>query len=137
MARPEKEIPVETPMEVAELAHELRALRRGSNLTYKDLSARSHYSAAALSTAASGNGVPKWEIVEAFVRGCGFTGDMGSWQRLYRNAVARLRLTLSRQRAGPPADAVIPAQLDGLLALVQHSMEAHQGDAVPRPAAGP
>lgn len=58
MARPENEIPTTAPMEVAELARELRALRRGAGLTYKDLAAKSHYSAAALSTAASGKTGP-------------------------------------------------------------------------------
>ncbi|MCX4818490.1 helix-turn-helix domain-containing protein [Streptomyces sp. NBC_01142] len=89
MARPEKEIPAKTPMEVAELARELRAIRRGSNLTYKQLSERCHYSAAALSTAASGNAVPKWDIVEAFVRGCGYTGSLDTWSRLHKNALVR------------------------------------------------
>ncbi|MFF5654509.1 helix-turn-helix domain-containing protein [Streptomyces collinus] len=89
MPRPEKDIPATTPMEVAELARELRALRRSSGMTYKDLSTKSHYSAAALSTAASGKSVPKWEVVESFVRGCGFTGDLNTWKRLHQNAQAR------------------------------------------------
>lgn len=76
-------------MEVAELARNLRALRRSSGLTFKQLSGMSHYSAAALSTAASGKTVPKWEVVEAFVRGCGTTGDLTAWIRLHQNAQAR------------------------------------------------
>ncbi|MGI5397947.1 helix-turn-helix domain-containing protein [Streptomyces sp. CA-135486] len=91
MARPEKDIPATAPMEVAELARELRALRRSRGLTYKDLAGKSHYSAAALSTAASGKTVPKWEVVESFVRGCGFTGDLTTWRRLHMNAQARAR----------------------------------------------
>ncbi|WP_079060958.1 helix-turn-helix domain-containing protein [Streptomyces prasinus] len=91
MPRPEKDIPATAPMEVAELARELRALRRSSGLTYKDLAGKSHYSAAALSTAASGKTVPKWELVESFVRGCGFTGDLTTWTRLYQNAQARAK----------------------------------------------
>ncbi|MDU9001714.1 hypothetical protein [Streptomyces mirabilis] len=43
--------------EVAELARELRALRRSAQLTYQRLSAKSHYTAAPLSAAASGNTV--------------------------------------------------------------------------------
>jgi transcriptional regulator with XRE-family HTH domain len=86
MARPEKEIPQKAPLEVAELAKELRALRRQSGLTYKELSLRSHYSAASLSIAASGNSAPKWEIVRAFVNGCGYEGDMGTWKRATRRA---------------------------------------------------
>ncbi|MGA5037117.1 helix-turn-helix domain-containing protein [Streptomyces capoamus] len=158
MARPENEIPTTAPMEVAELARELRALRRGAGLTYKDLAAKSHYSAAALSTAASGKTVPKWEVVESFVRGCGFVGDMTTWQRLHTNAMARAaaeeaaskakvraaqpeaeacdspeeraeahqpRLLGFRKAVAAPEDEVVPAQPDGLLALVQRFMDAH------------
>jgi len=155
MARPEKDIPAAAPMEVAELARELRALRRSSGLTYKDLSGRSHYSSAALSTAASGKTVPKWEVVESFVRGCGFAGDLTTWQRLHQNALARARaeevagkakvrvteaeagegdadertevhqprLRGALRKAAP--EAVVPAQPDGLMALVQQFMDAH------------
>ncbi|MFG3498733.1 helix-turn-helix domain-containing protein [Streptomyces sp. NPDC047928] len=171
MARPENEIPAGTPMEVAELAREMRALRRRVRLTYKELAVKSHYSAAALSTAASGRGVPKWEIVEAFVRGCGYTGDLGMWIRLHRNAMARaageesrksavraedeateaggddraegagglrpgaagaLRLPRPRRRIVRDPNAAIPAQPDGLLALVQQFMEHHQPDELER-----
>jgi transcriptional regulator with XRE-family HTH domain len=99
MPRPEKDIPATAPMEVAELARELRTLRRSSGMTYKDLSAKSHYSAAALSTAASGKSVPKWEVVESFVRGCGFTGDLTTWKRLHQNAQARAKTEEAAARA--------------------------------------
>ncbi|MFH8395754.1 helix-turn-helix domain-containing protein [Streptomyces sp. NPDC018036] len=89
MSRPEKDIPATAPLEVADLARNLRALRRSSGLTFKQLSTKSHYSAAALSTAASGKVVPKWEVVESFVRGCGETGDLTTWLRLHHNAQAR------------------------------------------------
>lgn len=157
MARPEKDIPDSTPMEVAELARELRALRRSSGMTYKDLSRKSHYSAAALSTAASGKSVPKWEVVESFVRGCGFTGDITTWSQLYRNAAARAKTEEAaakakvrvaeagtteatraeerveahqprvhvRRKAVTEPQETIPAQPDGLLALVQQFMDAH------------
>ncbi|MGW7645491.1 helix-turn-helix domain-containing protein [Streptomyces bobili] len=91
MPRPEKDIPATAPMEVAELARELRSLRRSTGLTFKDLAGRSHYSAAALSTAASGRTVPKWEVVESFIRGCGVTGDLTTWKRLHQNAQARAK----------------------------------------------
>ncbi|MEU6681509.1 helix-turn-helix transcriptional regulator [Streptomyces sp. NPDC046925] len=155
MARPEKDIPATSPMEVAELARELRALRQSSRLTYKQLASQSHYSAAALSTAASGTTVPKWELVEAYVRGCGFTGGLTSWRRLYQNAQARAKAEAAAGAstvAPPEARAadngfdergeahqphqprllrrkvtgqVVPAQSDGLLALVQQFMDAH------------
>ncbi|WP_331762014.1 helix-turn-helix domain-containing protein [Streptomyces sp. NBC_01546] len=168
MARPENEISPEVPMEVAELARELRALRRRSNLTYKELASTSHYSAAALSTAASGKTVPKWEMVEAFVRGCGYSGDMRTWRTIHRNAVARVAgeevrksvtqsagadlveiqqsepedreksdghaLVRGRSRRGRPVPDPTPISPppDGLLALVQQFMEAHQDDELQR-----
>ncbi|MEW2556864.1 helix-turn-helix transcriptional regulator [Streptomyces zhihengii] len=101
MARPEKGIPPKTPLEVAELALELRSLRRASGLTYKELAERSHYSAAALSIAASGQRVPRWEAVEAFVRGCGFTGDIGHFLRLHKAAMARSAGTASAATRPP------------------------------------
>ncbi|MBQ0855696.1 helix-turn-helix domain-containing protein (plasmid) [Streptomyces sp. BH-SS-21] len=90
MARPEKEIPATAPLEVAELARELRALRRSAKLTYQSLSTRSHYSTATLSAAASGNTVPKWEVVDSFIRACGAKeADLPTWRRLYQNAHVR------------------------------------------------
>ncbi|MFE2553626.1 helix-turn-helix domain-containing protein [Streptomyces sp. NPDC059355] len=168
MARPENEISPDVPMEVAELARELRALRRRSNLTYKELASTSHYSAAALSTAASGKNVPKWEMVEAFVRGCGYNGDLRTWRTIHRNALARVageearrnvnlagaevlviqqaepedreknegnalvRSRSRRARAALDSSTPIPAPPDGLLALVQQFMEAHQNDELQR-----
>ncbi|MGW4290734.1 helix-turn-helix domain-containing protein [Streptomyces sp. NPDC004673] len=154
MARPEKDIPDHTPMEVAELARALRALRHSSAMTYRDLAAKSHYSAAALSTAASGK-LPKWDVVEAFVRGCGVT-DLKTWTRLHQNAAARVKTEEAaakarvraaqastpdpvavdaRAEAHPQVRAVrkavtepgevIPTQPNGLIALLQQFMDAH------------
>ncbi|MDR6980065.1 transcriptional regulator with XRE-family HTH domain [Streptomyces sp. 3330] len=90
MARPEKEISATAPLEVAELARELRALRRSAKLTYQSLSAKSHYSTATLSAAASGNTVPKWEVVDSYIRACGVKqADLPTWRRLYQKAYAR------------------------------------------------
>ncbi|MEV5104409.1 helix-turn-helix domain-containing protein [Streptomyces massasporeus] len=120
MARPEKEIPANAPLEVRELAQELRALRRSAQLTYQSLSVRSHYSTATLSAAASGNSVPKWEVVANFVQACGaHTGISGAqlkdqlktFRRLYENAHARVvaeQVVLEKVVAAEPA----PAQPD-------------------------
>lgn len=86
MARPEKEIDPKASLSLRSLAIELRRLRKRSGLTYSQLAVRSHYSTAALSTAASGKAVPTWETVEAFVLGCGYDGDMALWKRMYRTA---------------------------------------------------
>ncbi|MER6291265.1 helix-turn-helix domain-containing protein [Streptomyces sviceus] len=94
MARPEKEIPANAPLEVKELAGELRVLRRRAGLTYQNLSSKSHYSTATLSAAASGNTVPKWEVIRSFVRACGVTDkdELDRWKRLYEDAHARVEV---------------------------------------------
>ncbi|MFJ6901901.1 helix-turn-helix domain-containing protein [Streptomyces hokutonensis] len=86
MARPEKEIDPKASLSLRSLAIELRRLRKRSHLTYSQLAARSHYSTAALSTAASGKAVPTWETVQAFVLGCGYDGDMTRFKRMHRAA---------------------------------------------------
>ncbi|MER5417721.1 helix-turn-helix domain-containing protein [Streptomyces virginiae] len=156
MARPEKEIPAGALLEVAELARALRELRRNSNLTYRELASVSHYSAAALSAAASGRGVPKWEVVEAFVRGCGYNGDPRVWRRMHSSAVASAGVasadttpantsttaptttqaniptpTAPHGQAEDPAPATPPPP-GGLLALVQQFVETHPRDELQR-----
>ncbi|MDU9001715.1 helix-turn-helix transcriptional regulator [Streptomyces mirabilis] len=125
MARPEKEIPATAPLEVAELARELRALRRSAQLTYQRLSAKSHYSTATLSAAASGNTVPKWEVVDSFVRACGVKDvDLPTWKRLYQNAHARAVTEQAvRDTMVQPADPA-PAQQDG---SDEEEADKHQG----------
>ncbi|MCX5055046.1 helix-turn-helix transcriptional regulator [Streptomyces sp. NBC_00474] len=124
MARPEKEIPATAPLEVAELARELRALRRAAKLTYQALSAKSHYSTATLSAAASGNTVPKWEVVESFVRACGVNdADLSFWKRLQKSAHARaLAETAVRDTLVQSVD-LAPAQQDD----INEETDKHQG----------
>lgn len=94
MARPEKEIPPNAPLEVKELAGELRALRRRAGLTYQSLSSKSHYSTATLSAAASGNSVPKWGVIRSFVLACGVNDkdELDRWKRLHEDAHARVEV---------------------------------------------
>ncbi|MFF3313000.1 helix-turn-helix domain-containing protein [Streptomyces sp. NPDC002952] len=86
MARPEKEIDPSASLSLRSLAIELRLLRKKSGLTYSELSARSHCSTAALSTAASGKSVPTWSTVRAFVTGCGCEDDLARYKRMHRAA---------------------------------------------------
>ncbi|MER7828045.1 helix-turn-helix transcriptional regulator [Streptomyces sp. NPDC096097] len=152
MARPEKEIPSEALLEVAELARALRELRHRSNLTYRELASVSHYSAAALSSAASGRVVPKLEVVEAFVRGCGYNGDMRVWRRMHSSAVASAEVASGDDAPtdssgaspatahsgnvsvdhGQDEDPGMPARAGGLLALVQQFVETHPRDELQR-----
>lgn len=146
MARPEKEIPLDIPMSQRSLALDMRSLRRDSGLTVRELAEEINYSQTAVSQATNGKAVPSWDIVEAFVQGCGYQGDMERWKRAHRAArrdakgtsssedtgetpvprlalVPRLRRP-SEQPVPPPA----PVQPDGLLALVQQAREFERKD---------
>ena len=84
MARPEK--PITSTGAVAELALALRELRVGAGLRpYRALAADCGRSATVLSQAASGDQVPQWPVVEAFVRACGSEPDQ-RWRGLYDRA---------------------------------------------------
>ncbi|MFF7144315.1 helix-turn-helix domain-containing protein [Streptomyces nodosus] len=65
----------------AELALRLRALRDTSGLSLRQLADRTGYSTAVLSTAESGRRTPTWEVIAAFVTGCG--GNALEWKQLW------------------------------------------------------
>jgi transcriptional regulator with XRE-family HTH domain len=70
---------------VAELAHELRLLRRqAGSPSYRELARRTNYSVTALSRAASGNALPSLLVFRAFVAGCG--GDPDEWEPRWTSA---------------------------------------------------
>jgi WD40 repeat protein len=75
----------ERPLDVGDsallrFARELRALReRAGRMTYRELSARAHYSEAALSQAAGGRKLPSLPVTLAYVRACG--GSAQEWER--------------------------------------------------------
>ncbi len=147
MARPEKELPSDVPLSLRSLAIEMRNLRRASGLTISQLAKEISYSTTAVSQATSGKTVPSWDLVEAFVQGCGFTEDMERWKRAHRAArrdsakgpstsedtgetpVARLALVPRLRRpAEQPAQQPAQAQPGGLLALVQQAREFERDD---------
>jgi transcriptional regulator with XRE-family HTH domain len=70
----------------ADLARRLRRLRDESRLTLRALAAKSGYAAGSLSAAESGRRVPTWDLVEAFVQGCG--GNPAQWRQLWEVADA-------------------------------------------------
>jgi ABC-type phosphate transport system substrate-binding protein len=86
MARPEAKIPEDAPPAIARLASALRDLRRSSGLNLTQLAARASCSVGALSEAASGKRVPTWEIMKAYVAGCG--GNPDDWRGLWDAASA-------------------------------------------------
>lgn len=68
-------------------AADLRGLREDAGApTYRQLSARAHYSAAALSEAASGRKLPSLPVTLAYVRAC--DGDTAEWERRWRELAA-------------------------------------------------
>jgi WD40 repeat protein len=78
-------------------AADLRALRDDAGSpTYRQLSTRAHYSAAALSEAASGRKLPSLPVTLAYVRAC--DGDPAAWELRWRD--------LATTHAKPPADPV-------------------------------
>ncbi|WP_431991960.1 helix-turn-helix domain-containing protein [Streptomyces albogriseolus] len=85
-----RENPIDTPnTSLALLASWLRTARREAGITYTRLAQRTPFSAATLARAASGQSVPKLEVVVAFAEGCG--GDVTTaeyfWARAFRDRV--------------------------------------------------
>ncbi|WP_181803683.1 helix-turn-helix domain-containing protein [Streptomyces shenzhenensis] len=97
MSRREIEIdPTAGPVE--RFAWELRKLRAAAGAPgYRQLAARAHYSASALSTAASGKTLPTREVTLAFVAACG--GDVEEWAGKWA-AAAELAAFKGRAGAG-------------------------------------
>lgn len=68
-------------------ARDLRSLReKAGKPTYRELSARAHYSEAALSQAAAGRKLPTLPITLAYVRACG--GSEPDWEQRWREVAA-------------------------------------------------
>jgi WD40 repeat protein len=93
VAVPRGERPLESRDDgVVRFARDLRLLRKNSGSpTYRALSARVHYSAAALSEAAGGRKLPTLLVTLAYVAGCG--GDTAAWEARWRTAAAEVTAT--------------------------------------------
>src|SRR5262245_6901841 len=93
MAVPRGERPLESGDGlVVDFARDLRALReKAGSPTYRALSARAHYSAAALSDAANGRKLPSLPVRTAYVTACG--GDTTEWENRWRKIAAELTAT--------------------------------------------
>ncbi|MEU7524196.1 hypothetical protein AB0A74_00510 [Saccharothrix sp. NPDC042600] len=81
---PRRETPLdEDAGELVAFAAGLRKLRAGAgDPTYRELSRRAHFSAAALSEAANGRKLPSLAVTVAYVRACG--GDVAEWEARWR-----------------------------------------------------
>lgn len=79
MGRPERVVSAQAGV-VAEFALALRALRReAGNPSYRKMSVATHYSAATLARAASGNSLPTLALTLAYAEACG--GVREDWER--------------------------------------------------------
>jgi WD40 repeat protein len=87
---PRRERPLAPGDDVVVLfAADLRGLRAEAGTpTYRELSTRAGYSAAALSDAASGRKLPGLALTSAYVAACG--GDLAAWDTRWREAAAAL-----------------------------------------------
>jgi hypothetical protein len=86
-------------------AAELRLLReKAGSPTYRELSRRAHYSAAALSEAAGGRGLPSLSVTMAYVAAC--DGDLAEWRDRWRAVADKLAVQNDKaepeQMAGQP-----------------------------------
>ncbi|MFF7680978.1 helix-turn-helix domain-containing protein [Actinacidiphila glaucinigra] len=78
MARPENPVPETAPPALQRFAEQLRSCRLGKGINYREMAKIAHYSASALSQAASGKEFPSWELTRAYISACG--ADEGAWQ---------------------------------------------------------
>ncbi|MGV9502699.1 helix-turn-helix domain-containing protein [Streptomyces sp. NPDC003642] len=69
MGRPEKPVNCSVP-ELGHFAEALRAMRHAAGLTYRELAEHTNYSAAQLRRAASGERLPRIEVVRQYVKAC-------------------------------------------------------------------
>jgi transcriptional regulator with XRE-family HTH domain len=93
----------ETPLDpdegvVQSFAHDLRALRKRSQLTYRQLAEQAQYGRTTLSDAASGRELPTLEVLRAFVRAC--EGDEDEWTSRWH--AVRVRLSAAPADSAPP-----------------------------------
>ncbi|KFU79721.1 WD40 repeat [Amycolatopsis lurida] len=87
---------------VVSFAADLRRLReKAGGPTYRELSSRAGYSAAALSEAAGGRKLPGLAVTAAYVTACG--GDVPAWEERWRTVAAGLAAA-----AGERDDAELP-----------------------------
>ncbi|TWP52323.1 hypothetical protein FKR81_12225 [Lentzea tibetensis] len=84
---PRRERPLDAgESELLQFAADLRRLRElAGSPTYRELSRRAHYSAAALSEAAGGRKLPSLAVTLAYVQAC--EGDSAEWEARWRNAL--------------------------------------------------
>jgi WD40 repeat protein len=97
--------PGDTPL--LRFAADLRKLReKAGSPPYRELARRAHFSAAALSEAASGRRLPSLDVTTAYVRAC--AGDVELWEERWHELAAQQALE------NPPPEDDSPAPYVGL-----------------------
>jgi transcriptional regulator with XRE-family HTH domain len=105
VGRPEKPIDPDAGP-AAGFALRLRTARAAAgNPPYREMAARVHYSAPALSTAASARKFPSWELTRAYLRACGITDSvvLAEWRDRWAETRAAAGLAGNATNALPPA----------------------------------
>src|ERR1700761_9622335 len=95
MGRPENTI--SSSGAVADFAQQLRLLRQHAALTLRQLAGSTGLSTATLSVAASGQRLPTWEVLSAYVQACG--GDTEEWRVGWGQGTRRSPGLPARRRA--------------------------------------
>ncbi|MFI1360943.1 helix-turn-helix domain-containing protein [Streptomyces sp. NPDC020898] len=106
--RPQRELDTSVPA-LAELAQQLRELRRRAGLTLNDLSATVNWSPASLSTATTGRDLPRWELVQAWVLACEPDANLALWRSRYDKAALATQVA---HDAGGGGDRSVVGQAD-------------------------
>lgn len=92
---------------LSRFAADLRAVRQAAGQpSYRRMAADAHYAAPALWRAASGNVVPSWNCVLAFLQACAIT-DLGAIHRWQRRWVALRQDPAAGRRPRPEASASV------------------------------
>ncbi|MFI8871599.1 helix-turn-helix transcriptional regulator [Streptomyces sp. NPDC053707] len=100
--RPQKPLPAEGDPRVAAVAETLRGLRHRAGLSLRRLSTVCNYSAATLSNAASGKALPRWEVVDAYARGCSATpADLQRLRNLWERATTGPQIPATAENDKP------------------------------------
>ncbi|MFD7663475.1 helix-turn-helix domain-containing protein [Streptomyces sp. NPDC059788] len=125
MARPEKPLGMKSPL--VELAAYLREGRRSSRLTYSELAGRAGVvSATTLQRAASGQRLPRRDVVRAYAHACRL--DIKYVDRLWEAAYhEKQRLT----RGAPPPPAIPPKLVNSLADLSSALVALHAKKGAP------
>ncbi|WP_176558741.1 helix-turn-helix domain-containing protein [Micromonospora sp. WMMA1996] len=107
----------------------LRTLRKKEGVSLRSVAQQARYSPSSISAAETGASLPKWDLVERFVRLC--NGDIEHFRKLYQEV---LLAEESRRRPSASSSGFVsiqvPAQYEALISIFQECVPANVLDAV-------